>query len=85
MAERYELKTTRQGSDGKTYYTKVGVMFPWKSGKGFNISLEAMPLMQMNDQGQIECRIMASEPFKNDDGISQNTEGKADLDDEIPF
>ena len=95
MADRYDLKTTRQGNDGKTYYTKVGVMFPWKSGKGFNISLEAMPLMQMNDQGQIECRVMAMEPFKDDD--SAHNKAKADgyqpepqakmepLDDEVPF
>lgn len=66
MADRYDLKVARQGRDGKTYWTKVGVMFPMKERDGFNITLEALPLQTMNDQGQLECRITAWEPFKDD-------------------
>jgi hypothetical protein len=69
MADRYDLKVARQGKDGKTYWTKIGVMFPMKERDGFNITLEALPLQTMNDQGQLECRITAWEPYKDD----QNT------------
>jgi hypothetical protein len=66
MADRYDLKVARQGRDGKTYWTKVGVMFPMRERDGFNITLEALPLQTMNDQGQLECRITAWEPYKDD-------------------
>jgi hypothetical protein len=66
MADRYDLKVARQGKDGKTYWTKIGVMFPMKERDGFNITLEALPLQTMNDQGQMECRITAWEPYKDD-------------------
>ena len=63
MAERYELKTARTGTDGKTYWTKIGVMFPNKSGKdSFNLIFEALPIPAMNDSGQLEVRVMAMEP-----------------------
>ena len=66
MADRYDLKVARQGKDGKTYWTKIGVMFPMRERDGFNITLEALPLQTMNDQGQMECRITAWEPYKDD-------------------
>jgi hypothetical protein len=66
MADRYDLKVARQGKDGKTWWTKIGVMFPMKDRDGFNITLEALPLQTMNDQGQMECRITAWEPYKDD-------------------
>ena len=28
MADRYNLKVPHKGNDGKTYWTKIGVMFP---------------------------------------------------------
>ena len=66
MADRYDLKVARKGKDGKTYWTKIGVMFPMRERDGFNITLEALPLQTMNDQGQMECRITAWEPYKDD-------------------
>jgi hypothetical protein len=68
VADRYDLKTARTGRDGKTYWTRIGVMFPMRDRDGFNITLEAMPLQSMNEQGQLECRITAWEPYKDDQG-----------------
>ena len=98
MADRYDLKTARTGKDGKTYWTKIGVMFPMKERDGFNISLEALPIQQLNDQGQLELRITAWEPYKDDkpkgnggdqaqQGPPSETKGTPgdELDDEIPF
>jgi hypothetical protein len=73
MAERYDLKVARQGKDGKTYWTKIGVMFPMRERDGFNITLEAIPLQTMNDQGQLECRITAWEPYKDDQNAEYNS------------
>ena len=72
MAERYDLKVARQGKDGKVWWTKIGVMFPMRERDGFNITLEALPLQTLNDQGQLECRITAWEPYKEDDGSAYN-------------
>ena len=33
-----------QERDGKSYWTKIGVAFPNKDGKGFNIELSAIPM-----------------------------------------
>jgi hypothetical protein len=68
MADRYDLKTARTGRDGKTYWTKIGVMFPMREKDGFSITLEALPIQQLNDDGRLECRITAWEPFKEGKG-----------------
>lgn len=48
---RYDLCTGREDRDGKTRWTKIGVMFPAKSGEGFAIKLEALPLP--NKDGEV--------------------------------
>jgi hypothetical protein len=96
MADRYDLKVARTGRDGKTYWTKIGVMFPMKERDGFNITLEALPLQTMNDQGQLECRITAWEPYKDNQSDNNDTvetpqqsnsgqEATSELNDKIPF
>jgi len=96
MATHYRLVTARQGRDGKTYWTKIGVMFPMKDRDGFNISLEALPLMSQNDQGEMECRVVAFDGTDDQQsGQSNHNRAKAngyqqqpldaDLDDEVPF
>jgi len=87
MADRYELKTARSGTDGKTYWTKIGVMFPNKSGKdSFNLIFEALPIPAMSDSGQVEVRVMAMEPFKDDQQPQRPaTVSAVQLDDDVPF
>tara|TARA_R100001015_G_C4565633_1_gene124643 strand:+ start:363 stop:608 length:246 start_codon:yes stop_codon:yes gene_type:complete len=81
MADYYELKTKRNDKNGKTYWTKVGVAFPQKNGTGFNIQLEALPLPQVNDNGQVEVFISMMLPFEKN-GVTQKD---ASIDDHIPF
>ena len=92
MVERFELKQARTDANGKTWWTKIGVMFPFKSGKGFNLIFEALPVPGLNDQGQIEVRVMGMEPYKDDGAGSPRTNNappdsstEPPLDDEIPF
>jgi hypothetical protein len=48
MADRYDVMVATEKEvrgEKKTYWTKVGVMFPAKEGKdGFAIYLDALPL-----------------------------------------
>ena len=87
MAERYDLKVARRGKDGKTWWTKIGVMFPNKSGKdSFNLIFESLPIPSMSDSGQLEVRVMAMEPFKDDQQPQRSAPASPEkLDDEIPF
>lgn len=93
MTARYDIMVARE-SNGKTYWTKLGVMFPMNGKDGFSISLEALPIPQIGKDGKIECRLCAFPP-KEQDGYQQGR-GNArpaqktainndDLDDEIPF
>lgn len=43
MNERYDLLTARE-KDGRSFFTKVGVMFPNRSGDGFTMYFEALPI-----------------------------------------
>ena len=44
MARRYDIVSGRTDANGKTYWTKLGSMWPAKEGDGFSIKLEALPL-----------------------------------------
>ena len=41
MANRMDIVTPRAGSDGKTYFTKIGVAFETRNG-GWSLSFEAL-------------------------------------------
>ena len=79
MADRYELKVMRKGSDGKSYGNRIGVAFPWKGKDGFSLVLDALPIGQMNDKGEFEVRLMMAPPFDK-----QNKGGGTALNDD-PF
>lgn len=66
MADRYDLKVMRKGSDGKSYGTRIGAAFPWKEKDGFNLVLDALPIGQINDKGEYEVRLMMAPPFDRD-------------------
>lgn len=45
MADRYDILVFREGSDGKSYATKIGTAWPRKGGEdGFSIVFDALPL-----------------------------------------
>lgn len=83
MAERYDLLTARE-SNGKTYFTKLGAMFPNKAGDGFNILLDGVPA---SVDGQY--RLIAKQPQERQDAPprQQNRQQGGQWDDngEVPF
>lgn len=82
MAKYFELLSPRPGKDGKTYWNRVGTMFPAKDGNGFSVVLDAYPLP--DKEGRVSC--IAREPKPRDgDRDSGNMGGHSELNDHIPF
>jgi hypothetical protein len=82
MSERLDALTVRE-SNGKSYFTKIGVAFPAKSGSGYSVLLDAMPAPT---DGQFKILLMVPKP--RDDAPRQQTHqpASADLDDDFaPF
>ena len=80
MTERLDALTVRE-SNGKSYFTKIGVAFPARNGNGFSVLLDAMPAPT---DGQFKILLM--EPKERDAGRGQRAETQtADLDDSVPF
>lgn len=65
---RLDIMQPRQGGDGKTYWTKLGSAWPAKSGTGYSLTFEALPMPSMSEKGQIECRVLLREPLPPRDG-----------------
>jgi len=89
---RYEVKTSRVGKDGKTYWTRVGVMFPLGNGKdGFSIVFEALQIPKLGQDGQLRVEAVCLPPLERDgDRPARSAAAPASrqrdgLDDDIPF
>ncbi len=76
--ERLDALSVRE-SNGKSYFTRIGVAFPAKSGPGYTVLLDAMPAPT---EGQF--KIMLREPLPPRDAQSQTRAPAHDLDDDIP-
>ena len=60
MAERLDALSVRE-ANGKSYFTKIGVAFPNRDGKGWSVLLDAIPAPA---EGQF--KIMLREPLPRD-------------------
>lgn len=87
MANYFEIKTSRAGKDGKTYWTRIGTLFPLKGKDGFSLVLDALPLMKMGQDGQLRCEAVALPPFEDDKPRQSKGGGgkRDDMNDDIPF
>lgn len=79
---RLDALTVRE-SDGKSYWTRIGVAFPNREGPGFMVKLDAMPASK---DGQYIIHLM--EPRQNGDrqgsgGTQQRS--RRDDGDQVPF
>jgi hypothetical protein len=72
---------TVRESNGKSYWTKIGVAFPAKQGGGWSVLLDAMPAPV---EGQF--KILLREPLPPRDGQQQRQPATSSYDmDEPPF
>lgn len=60
MTERLDALSVRE-SNGKSYFTRIGVAFPNRDGKGWSVLLDAVPA---STDGQY--KIMLREPLPKD-------------------
>lgn len=81
--DRYDLLTARE-KDGKSYFTKIGVMFPNRSGDGFTAFFEALPL-----PGPDGCKVIVKLADQSGPGRQARHQAPvaatADLDDDVPY
>lgn len=77
--------TTKDGAT-KSAFTKIGVAFPIKGKDGFTVTLEAVPMPQINKTGKLECKLLLMLPLEGDkpepkhESVDDATKGDA-----IPF
>lgn len=87
MTARYDAMTPRKGRDGKTYWTKVGSMWPAKDGKdGFTLSLDALPLPGEDGRCTISMFVPKPKDGQGDASRQPDVSGSQnDMNDDIPF
>ncbi len=82
MTERLDALAVRE-SNGKSYFTRIGVAFPAKQGDGWSILLDAMPAPT---DGQF--KILLREPLPPRDAVSQaprqQQQAHPSYDDDVP-
>ena len=84
MADLYEASVVRE-KDGKSYWTRLGTMFPSKTGEGFTLVLNALPLAGTDGQARIILTVPKPKEDKPQGGYSGGGR-RSDPDDErIPF
>jgi hypothetical protein len=76
MTNRLDALSARE-SNGKTYWTRVGVAFQSKDGTGWNVLLDAMPAPV---DGQFKISLMVPKP--RDGGDNRQVANNSD---DIPF
>lgn len=64
---RYEVCTKRPGKDGKTYWTKIGVVL--QGDKGFSLKLESVPVGWDGWASLFEPKAKGTAPATQDDDI----------------
>ena len=62
MSQRFDLLQPREGSDGKTYWSNLGVMWQNDQGK-YSLTFNALPVPAINKKsGAIEIRVLGMVP-----------------------
>lgn len=81
--ERLDALTVRE-SNGKSYFTKIGVAFPARSGNGFSVLLDAMPAPT---DGQFKILLMEPKPREGGGNTATGQKQPAyssNYDDDVP-
>lgn len=82
MGKRYDVlaPTGRARPDGRAYLVRVGTMF--ENRNGFGITLDALPIGIVGQDGRLSCRLVV---LPADSGQSSSDRSEGPLDDEVPF
>lgn len=81
---RLDMVVAREGRDGKTFYTKIGVAWPMDKG-GYRLVFEALPPGGLNREGKFEVTALLFPP-RDDAGARATRPASFDTDaDEVPW
>ena len=87
METRKDVMTPRPGSNGKTFWHRIGTAWEGDGGK-ISLVFDSLPLPTMNDKGQLETRVLLMEPRDNaaPQRAAPQQRGRVDDDlDDTPF
>jgi hypothetical protein len=80
MSKRYDICTPREGSNGKTYWTRIGSAF--EGDKGIQLVFDALPIA--DSKGRVVANLF--EPREKQAPRNQSASGRVDADpDFAPF
>lgn len=80
--QRLDAVSVRE-SNGKSYFNRIGVAFPSKTGEGYSVLLDAIPAPV---DGQFKILLMVPKPRDGDTGRQQSKPAAdpfGDLDDDL--
>lgn len=86
MSKRLDICTPRKGTDGKTYWTRIGTA--WEGDKGIQLVFDALPIT--DGEGRCVANLFEPRPREDRQQGGQQTSGQSrgnfadDLDDDIP-
>lgn len=84
MSTRYDLVSPRKAKDGdRVYFTKIGAAFPNRSGEGYTLVFEALPLPDA--EGQVRVLMMVPKEKEDREPAQRKASPARDDSDEIPF
>ena len=77
MTDRFDVLSPRSyvtaNGETKSYFVKIGTAWPMQNGNGFSITLDALPLPSLGDQGKLETRVLMMPPKPRDDAPARTT------------
>jgi len=80
--ERLDLLSGTKGKNGKTYWTKVGTAWPSKTGAGYTVYLDFLPMTRTEDG---KMMMILAPPRDKGDAPPQRQAASTDMNDDIPF
>jgi hypothetical protein len=88
-AERYDICQAKKKKDGGVWWHKIGTIWPMKDDR-FSVTFDSLPIPEYDDQYGLQVRAVAfpadqDRKTQSAPAVDPAMQGKADLDDEIPF
>jgi hypothetical protein len=74
MSDRFDALAVRE-SNGKSYFTKIGVAFKSRTGNGYSLLLDAIPAPT---DGQFKILLMEPKPRDGQQARQRETVGQYD-------
>lgn len=66
MANRLEALVVKENREGKAFFTKIGIAWPFKEGEGYNLILDALPTA--NKEGETKITLKPPLPPRQEGG-----------------